>query len=380
MVEGVFTLDWDKIKTSWNDLGKGLVKTMVEFVKDGKNVGERWGQNVVDSINATMGKAKINSPRPANELEGITVTGTRKDKDSHKKNKKDHSAADRRADKDNLKLQKEARQQLLDQEKYFNDASLRAYKQQLAERQLSQSQFDAIQLSLATAHADRIVSVEKDQLEKIRAMTFKDKKQREAAILEQQRNVEKAENDAYNARTAAYQNFQRNMQQLETGGMNSTEREEQAYQLQLKTLEGYYQASLDYAREHNQSLLAIDEAYQQAKEKLETNHAQRLEQQKLQIRQQYQLTTQSELMKADLDALLRQYDEGLISLDDYYKAREEIERRYEERRQQIRQQYGLTTKAEEYQQQLDQPGSIWTRNSSPPKNTRRPRSSCACRT
>lgn len=402
ILEGVFTFRFDKAGEALHDLLIDIGKTAKEFIADGKDVGKRWGQNVVDGINATMGKAKITTPKAANELDGVTVTGKKKDRayweeqvkqrkevfEATKKGSKEAAAAlkelkeaedklaeyntyssgksgkstksdktdktDRQEDKDALKLQKEARQKLLDQERFFNEASVRSYKKQLAEKQISQSQFEAMQLSLQVAHADRMVNIEKEQLETIQAMTFKDGKQKEIAIAEQQRNIEKAENDAYNARTAAYQNFQKNMEQLETSGMNATQREEYAYQLQMKTLEGTYQASVAYAREHNQSLLEIDEAYQTAKEKLETDHTQKLEERKLQIRKQYQLATQGELMQADMDALLRQYDEGLISLEDYYKARESIEQEYEDRKQQVRQQYGLVTKAEEYQAQMDQ--------------------------
>lgn len=62
MLEGVFTLDWDKAKQSGLNLVKDISKTIREFVSDGKDVGTRWGNNVLDSIKATMGKKKVKGP------------------------------------------------------------------------------------------------------------------------------------------------------------------------------------------------------------------------------------------------------------------------------------------------------------------------------
>ena len=395
LIESVFTFDWDNVKTAANNLMIGLGKTITEFLDDGEDVGSRWGKNVLDSINKAMKGRKIETPKPANELDEVTVTGQKRDRafweeqleqrkkvyeatkkgskeaaaalkelkeaerevakyNTYKKDTKDRSTENRREDKDNLKIQKEARQKALDQERYFYEASVRAYRQQLADKEISQEQFNTMQLSLATVHNDRILAKEKEQLETIRQMTFKDKKQREAAILEQQRNVEKAENDTYNARTAAYQDFQRNMEQLKTGGMNSTEREEYNYQLQLKALEGYYKASLQYAQEHNQELLSIDIAYQKAREKLETDHQLRLEQLKQRIRGSYGLTTLGQQLEAGKQQLERDLQEKLLTQEEYQQAVANLEQSFEERKLQARRQYGIVSQQELYNQQLEQ--------------------------
>ena len=159
-------------------------------------------------------------------------------------------------------------------------------------------------------------------------MEFKSADLRKAAITEQERNILKAENDSYNARTVAYQKYQDNLQQLENGGMNSLERMEYEHQLQLKSLEGYYKASLQYAQEHNEELLSIDLAYQQAKEKLEKDYTEKLEQEKFQIRQQYGLVTQAELYEQQKEQLLQQYEEGLLNEEEYQQALKQLKMDY----------------------------------------------------
>ena len=62
MLEGAFTLDWDKAKQSGINLIKDVSKSFREFVSDGKDVGTQWGNNVLNSIKATMGKEKVKGP------------------------------------------------------------------------------------------------------------------------------------------------------------------------------------------------------------------------------------------------------------------------------------------------------------------------------
>lgn len=219
-----------------------------------------------------------------------------------------------------MKAVKEARQKELDEQKYFYEESVRIYKKHLADKQISQEQFDAIMANLQVAQTDQQVATEKAYLEKIMQMEFKSADLRKAAITEQERNILKAENDSYNARTVAYQKYQDNLQQLENGGMNRVERMEYEHQLQLKSLEGYYKASLQYAQEHNEELLSIDLAYQQAKERLEKDYTERLEQEKFQIRQQYGLVSQAELYEQQKEQLLEQREEGYLSAEEYEDA------------------------------------------------------------
>ena len=324
MVEGVFTFDWDKIKNGFVELFKNPWDSLKEQWKDFKDFGFEAGRNFIKGFHEIT-DGHITAPSFDKDGSGsIPSSAIGEDSDDNtggksKKTpkKKDTSAAE---DRERMKALKQARQKELDEQKYFYEESVRIYKKQLADKQISQEQFDAIMANLQVAQADQQVATEKAYLEKIKQMEFKSADLRKAAITEQERNILKAENDSYNARTVAYQKYQDNLQQLENSGMNSLERMEYEHQLQLKSLEGYYKASLQYAQEHNEELLSIDMAYQQAKERLEKDYTERLEQEKFQIRQQYGLVSQAELWEQQKEQLQQQYEEGLLDEEEYQQA------------------------------------------------------------
>ena len=329
MVEGVFTLDFGKIKEGFTGIFTDAWSGLKEQWRNFEKLGNTWGSSLIKGFHDVVdghitapsfdsGGGGSSVPLPDSDPEPPAPSS---DKPQKAKKAKDTSAAE---DRERMKALKQARQKELDEQKYFYEESVRIYKKQLADKQISQEQFDAIMANLQVAQTDQQVATEKAYLEKIKQMEFNSADLRKAAITEQERNILKAENDSYNARTVAYQKYQDNLQQLENGGMNSVERMEYEHQLKLKSLEGYYKASLQYAQEHNEELLSIDLAYQQAKERLEKDYTERLEQEKFQIRQQYGLVTQAELYEQQKEQLLQQYEEGLLNEDEYQQALEQL--------------------------------------------------------
>lgn len=329
MVEGVLTLDFDKIKEGFTGIFTDAWSGLKDQWKNFEQLGNSWGSSLIKGFNDVVdghitapsfdsGGGGSSVPLPDSNPESPAPSS---DKSKKQKKAKDTSAAE---DRERMKALKQARQKELDEQKYFYEESVRIYKKQLADKQISQEQFDAIMANLQVAQTDQQVATEKAYLEKIKQMEFNSADLRKAAITEQERNILKAENDSYNARTVAYQKYQDNLQQLENGGMNRVERMEYEHQLQLKSLEGYYKASLQYAQEHNEELLSIDLAYQQAREKLEKDYTLRLEQEKFQIRQQYGLVSQAELWEQQKEQLQQQYEEGLLNEDEYQQALKQL--------------------------------------------------------
>ena len=326
MLEGVFTFDWDKAKKGFAELFTNPFEHLKQQFDNFKNFGFELGHNLIqgyyDAVDGHITAPSFDredggsSSAPAPETEPSAPTG----KTPKTKKPKDATAADKREDNEHLKALKEAHQKELDELKYFYEENVRNYKMMLADKRISQEQFDAVMANLQMAQADQQVTIEKAYLEKIKQMTFKNADMRKAAITEQERNILKAENDSYNARTAAYQKYQSNLQQLENSGMNSLQRMEQEHELQLKSLDGYYKAALQYAQEHNEELLSIDLAYQQAKAKLEKDYTEKLEKDKFQLRQQYGLVSQAELWEQQKEQLLEQREEGYLSAEEYEDA------------------------------------------------------------
>ena len=351
MVEGIFTLDWDKVKEGFSGMFTSAWSGIKDQISNFRNWGKEVGQNFVDGYHEAV-DGHITAPSFDKGGDGTSPGTGPGDDDSGgdgggKKTKKDN------ADQELLKQLKASRQKQLDQEKYFHEESVRAYKKQLADKQISQQQFDTIQLSLAVTQADRILAAEKAQLESIKAADFKNAKERQQAIEEQQRNIAKAENDASNARLAAYQDFQKKMEHLESSGMSERERMEQDHALQLQALKGYYQAALQYAQEHNEELVSIDLAYQKAKEKLEKDYTEKLEKEKLSIRQQYGLVTMQDQYNQELKLLKQHLAQKLLTQEEYEKAVANLDRQYEDKKFQVRQQYGLVKPRELYERQKE---------------------------
>lgn len=352
IVEGVFTLDFNKIKDGFGglfvDTWKGLKKQIKNAYDFGKDIGSAARDGFKEIWN---GKITAPSFDKGGGPTGTAPTGNDDGNDDGTTGGKTPKAA---ASQDMLKQLKDNRQKVLDQEKYFSEETLRIYKKQLADKQISQQQFEAIQLSLAAAHADRILEAEKSHLEAINQLTFKDSKKKEDAIREQQRIIEKAENDSQNARMAAYQNFQKVMEQLENSGMTEAERKQKDYQLQLEVLKGYYQASLQYAQEHDQEILSIELAYQKAKAKVEKDFELQKQGEILDIRQQYGLTKMQEQYDLELKRLKQHLEQKKLSQKEYEQAMANLHQQYEDRKFQVRQQYGLVSQAELWEQQKKQ--------------------------
>ena len=352
IVEGVFTLDFGKVKDGFGGLFVDAWKGLEKQVKNAYDFGKDVGRAARDGF-SEIWNGKITAPSfdKGGGLTGTAPTGNDDGNDDGTSGSKTPKAA---ASQDTLKQLKDGRQKALDQEKYFYEESLRFYKQQLADKLISQQQYDAIQLSLASAHTDRVLEAEKSHLEAINQLTLKDSKKKEDAVKEQQRNIEKAENDSQNARMAAYQNFQEKMDELRRSGMTDTELQQYDHQMQLAALKGYYQASLQYAQEHNEEILSIDMAYQKAKEKLEKEFELQNQKDILDIRQQYGLVKQEELYNQELKILKQHLEQKKLTQEEYEQAVANLHQQYEDRKFQVRQQYGLVSQAELWEQQKEQ--------------------------
>lgn len=398
LIEGAFTFDWDQVKKSWSDMGKGLVKSYQEFAKDGKDVGERWGKNVLEGINAVMGKGKVETPKT--ELDGVTVTGTRKDKkyweeqvklrketfEATKKGSKEAAAAlkelkeaesklgeyntyssskgsgsssddskkkqqQRDADKAAIDEMKRNRKEELSIEQQNYEQIQRLWKEQLAKKSINQQEFNNIMLAQATEHAQCVLDIEKKYAKASEGLALNDANKKQNIIQEQQDNVLKADKDFANARAEAFRNYQKAMEQLERTGMSATEKERVDREAQLAVLKAYYQASLEYAEQNNQDQLKVQEAYLKAKEELESQWTKKDEERKFRARSSAGITTAQEEHQHDIDNINANSE---LSPEEKNQAIENLEREHQQRLLQIRQQYGLVSQQELYDAELEQ--------------------------
>ena len=261
IVEGLFTFDFDKAGRAWDSLLAGIGKTFKEFVSDGKDVGERWGKNVIDSINATMGKAKVNSPKPANELDEVTVTGTRRTKT--KQSQKGTTTNARDTAEDDLKKYQQNLERLA--VGGMDDAEKREHElqQQLL---LLKGYYDA-SLSYAQQHGEDTEAIDQAYL-KAREKLYHDYLARE----EQER--QKAEDAEKNQREQQAQQEERQRQQQLREEEHAEQRRQQIrQQYGLVGQQEFYQMQLDQLKEYLDQELITTEEYEKAKKQLRIQNA-----------------------------------------------------------------------------------------------------------
>ena len=358
MVEGVFTLDFAKVAKGFTGIFTEAWSGIKGQIKNFNDFGYEMGENLINGFHdAVDGKIKApsferegsgDSAFPSRDLD--PASGDETGKDGGKKTTKSTARTTDTTDR-NLK---DSRQKALELEKQIYEESVRQYKKQLADKQISEQQFETLQLSLQSAYHAKLLESEKRHLQKIQETDYRDAQKKKQTIEEQQRNIAKAESDANNTRLAAYQDFQKKMDELHNSGMSETERMQRDHELQLLSLKGYYQAALQYAQDHNEELVSIELAYQKAKEKIETEFAKKTEQERQQIRQQYGLATADEEFRSEMSRLNELLTQEKISQEDYEKAVAHLTEEYSRRGMDIRRQYGLVGRQEEYDMELEQ--------------------------
>ncbi len=349
MIEGVFTLDFDKISKGFTGLFTDTWAGLKGQLKNFNSFGYEVGENLINGFHEAV-DGHLTAPS-FESTGGSSVSAAEDDAASPGDGSKTKKGKTQKDDTTELKRQ---RQRQLDEEKKLYNESVRLYKQQLADKQLSQQQYDAISLSLQQAYAERVLEQEKQHLKTIEEMNFNDAKKKQQAIEEQQRNILQAEEKANNARLAAYQNFQKNMEQLDESGMSDTERTQHEHELKLQALKGYYQAALQYAQDHNEELVSIDIAYQKAKEKLEKDFTEKQEKEKLSIRQQYGLVGMQQQYDQELALLKKHLEEMKLTQEEYNQAVEKLNKQHEDQIFQVRQQYGLVSQRELHQHEMEE--------------------------
>ena len=279
IIEGVLTLDFDQVSSSWNRLKDGYFGMCQEIVTDGKDVGERWGKNVIDSISKVMGKAKIKSPTadgdPVSEVPEVTVTGRRRKKPTpsgkSRTNAKDTS---RQEDTATANVFSRDRQADIDEARRGYQEDLNALRQALADKQLLQEQYDAYVSQLTAEHTANLQQIEQSYYDRARQLQMHDKDRQTGLTDQQHKNLEAATQQSFDARLKLQEQYNAAIDQLEKAGADAHEmtlREKE--DAELKVLDGYYQAALDRARLAGESEVALTEAYEQAKSAIRNKYA-----------------------------------------------------------------------------------------------------------
>lgn len=336
LVEGVFTLDYDGLKKAWADLGNHIVKNATKVVDDATDVGTRWGNNFINSIDRVVKGRKITAPKPENTLPEVTVTGKKgKQEDKKKKGGSSHdNTAKQQAEEDSkaLKQFNKDRQAEVDAENSSYQQRINNLKQMLVAQQLTKEQYALQEQTANVGHAAKLLAIETEYAKKAESLTLHNGEKKEEILDAQNKRVEQAQQKSFDTQLTAQKAFNDNMVKIrsmakDTTGLTELEKLAVEKDAQLKVLEGYYQASLEYAEENGLDLEDVNKSYQDAiaslnnkYRMLEQRAVERAEQQNLQIRQRYGLVSQQELFDAELEQLKRHLEEKKITQEEYEDA------------------------------------------------------------
>lgn len=229
----------------------------------------------------------------------------------------------------------------------------------LAQKKISQEQYDITVTALKTQHASNLLLIEKNYYDKSQSLGFKDAAKKKELVSSQEKNVTQAEQGLAESRIAAEEKYQELMNKIaEQGAVKQTQTLQEERDVKLDFLNGYYQAALQLAKQNGEDTNNVENAYQTARQNILKEYADKelakvkeLEQKKAQARQEYGLDTFEDQYAARRKKI---EDDSLLNEQERQDALTLLEQQAEEHRLQIRQQYGLASQQELYNAELDQ--------------------------
>lgn len=231
----------------------------------------------------------------------------------------------------------------------------------LAQKKISQEQYDIYTSALNTQHATNLLTIEQNYYTKSTQMAFKDAAKKKELETGQSKNVAQAKQKFEEARIAAEEKYQGVMTQLiDQGKVQQTLTLEQERDAKLEVLRGYYDTALQLAQQSGEDESAVDAAYKQARLNIlsEYNDKQlakmkEFEQQKAQARQEYGLDSFEDQLAARRKKIDEDFAKGVLTEQQHQQALTNLDQQAEQHRLQIRQQYGLATQQELYNAELE---------------------------
>lgn len=196
------------------------------------------------------------------------------------------------------------------------------FEKALAEKQISQQQYDALMLSAETATAETRLKINQDYQSDVYSLELSSGTIKAQAISEANEAVITADLDAAKSRAAQQKALQNLVKDFKSEFKLTTVDEDT--EAQMKVLEISYQARKEMAEKENMDTAELDAAYERAKTQL----LQQEEDKRNQIRSQYGLLSMQEQYDIEQEQLKQQYGQGLLDEEEYQKAKNQIKANY----------------------------------------------------
>ena len=243
------------------------------------------------------------------------------------------------------------RQQDLEEAKRSYEEDLNALNEALAQKRLTQEQYNAYISALNIEHQNNLLAIEKSYQEKANNLVIKDATKKKAIKEQQNKAVADQQQAANNAYIEAEKQYYDALEKIQETAPAKPQTLQEECDAKLLVLDGYYKAALQRAIEDGGKQKEVTEAYEKAKAAIVVDYAKKAEEQKAQARQEYGLDTFEDQYAARRKKI---ENDTLLNEQDRQQALTLLDQQAEEHRLQIRQQYGLVSQQELYNAELEQ--------------------------
>ena len=192
----------------------------------------------------------------------------------------------------------------------------------VAEQKITREQADALSLSLEAKTAERRLEIYQGYQNDILSLELHNGPEKAKAVEDANKVVLEADLKAAQSRANQQKALQDLLKDFK-GQFNLTTVGEDT-ELQLKVLEDVYNAKREMAIEDGLDTTELDAAYEKAK----TNILQQEEDKRYQIRQQYGLVSLQEEYEQEMQWLQQQRDQELLSVEEFEKAKAQVKIKY----------------------------------------------------
>lgn len=239
----------------------------------------------------------------------------------------------------------------LDAAKLAYNQDLNVLRQALAEKRLTQEQYNASLSALNIQHQNNLLTIEQTYLQRSQTLQIKDAEKRKQLQEQQAKAVTDQQQAVNNAYLDAEKLFYDALDRMKATAPAAPQTLQQECDAKLLALDGYYQASLKLAKDDTQRQLQATADYEAAKASIIADYAKKAEDEKTHAKQEYGLDTFEEQYAARRKKIEKDI---LLNEQERQQALTNLDQQAEEHRLQIRQQYGLATQQELYNAELEQ--------------------------
>lgn len=242
----------------------------------------------------------------------------------------------------------------IEEAKRSYEEDLNALNEALAQKRLTQEQYNAYVSALNIEHQNNLLSIEQSYLTLSENLVIKDAAKKKAIKEQQNKAVADQQQAANNAYIEAEKQYYDALAKIQETAPAKPQTLQEECDAKLLVLDGYYKAALQRAIEDGGKQKEVTEAYEKAKAAIVVDYAKKAEEQKAQARQEYGLDTFEDQYAARRKKIDEDFAKGVLNKEQHQQAITNLEKQAEEQRLQIRQQYGLASQQELYNAENEQ--------------------------